>query len=126
MSSMTSLDYLLLALILLGIGVSIFRSGAANPISTGRLSSRLSAVETQQQAQAQQIQALDERIENGLTRLEGSVDDVRQAMATRADLAGLQRTMEGERALAERTWHAIDRLQQYLIENGLGRSRTGA
>ena len=121
MSSMTSLDYLLLAFILIGIGVSIFRSGAANPVSTGKLSRRLSAVESQQQEQAQQIQQLDERIEKGLTRLEGSVSDVRSEMATRSDLVTLQRTIEGERALAERTWHAIDRLQNYLIESGLGR-----
>ena len=40
-------------------------------------------------------------------------------MVTRADIDALRKEIAGDRSLAERTWHAVSRLESFFIERGI-------
>lgn len=82
------------------------RMGQANPIGTGRLSKRLSAVELKVAEQGAKLDSM----EGVMTTLASSAAETARLMdAMRIELAA-------DRGLTERTWAAVDRLQNYFIE----------
>ena len=114
-------EYLIAEVIGLGVLLAIWRGGQANPLSTGQISRRLGRLENAQVAQDEKINQLDEDLKQ-----------VKATMATGDALEALQDTIDkkfeviraeaqGDRALAQRTWNAIDRIQNYFVEFGIGR-----
>lgn len=107
----------IIAVILLGIGVSIWKGGAANPEGTGTLGRRVNTM-------SNKISAMNARISN----IEIDIQEIKQEAVTGQDLAkvgGLIDTLRaevaGDRKLAERTQHSLDRIERLIIERGLGK-----
>lgn len=87
------------------------RSGQANPTGTGRLSRRLSALETIVAGQGDKIESLDNAI---VQLVENGVKTTELLQVVRIELAS-------DRVSTERTWNAVDRLQNYFIESSFKR-----
>lgn len=96
------------------VGVVLFaahRLGQANPIGTGKLARRLSAVELKVAEQGEKIDGLDRSL---IVLATSSADTARGVEAIRIELAA-------DRGLTERTWSAVDRLQLFFIEDSFKR-----
>ena len=97
-------DIIITAVIVAVVLYAAHRLGQVNPVGTGKLARRLSLVE-------QKVAS----IEVTLTTLADSAADTATAVAAmRIELAG-------DRGLTERTWSAVDRLQNYFIEQSFKR-----
>jgi hypothetical protein len=109
-----TLSYSDIIITLIIVGVVLFaahRMGQANPVGTGRLSKRLSAVEVKVAEQGEKLDSLDKAM---LTLADSTAETARELGAMRMEMAG-------DRGLAERTWASVDRLQNYFIENSFKR-----
>lgn len=94
----------IIALILGGIFLA-WRAGQANPEGTGRIAKRIGGLDGRiKHVEAQLGQAATK---TDLAKLEGEIDALREQMA-------------GDRALAERTFASVQRIETFLIEKGLG------
>ena len=102
------------ALIVLAVFFTIHRHGRGNPESTGRLGKRVAELEKATERQAEKIDGIDEALER-----------LSETTATRRDIETLRAEIAGDRAVSERTWHAVDRLQNFLIESALNRRKDG-
>lgn len=89
-------QWALIAFILFGIGLAVWRGGQANPEGTGRLARRMSRVEVELKGKA-------------------TADDV-TALATQ--VAELKSEMAGDRRVNELTYNAVKRLEGYFIQKG--------
>lgn len=111
-----TLSYTDIIITLIIVGVVLFaahRYGQSNPVGTGRLSKRLSAVE----ANMGELKEKTDGLEKTMNTLAASlVDTARNVDAMRVELAA-------DRGLTERTWAAVDRLQHYFIEDAFKRGR---
>jgi hypothetical protein len=97
------------------VGVVLFAAhklGQANPIGTGQLARRLSAVELKVAEQGTKIDGQGAALS---TLAESSALTARGVEAMRIELAG-------DRGVTERTWEAVDRMQRFFMEEGLKRS----
>ena len=109
-----TLSYTDLIITLVIVGVVLFaahRMGQANPVGTGRLSKRLSAVELKVAEQGAKLDSLE--VVMG-TLADSAADTARGIDALRVEMAA-------DRGLTERTWSAVDRLQNYFIEDAFKR-----
>jgi uncharacterized coiled-coil protein SlyX len=109
-----TLSYSDIIITLIIVGVVLFaahRMGQANPVGTGRLSKRLSAVEVKVAEQGEKLDSLD-RV---MTTLATSAAD------TSRGVEALRVEMAADRGLTERTWFAVDRLQSFFIEDSFKR-----
>lgn len=113
-------DYIemaIIAFILLGIGYSAFKGGAANPVGTATLERRINGI-------SNKVSTLSSRIET----IESDTKEIKQEAVTSQDferLAGQMATvraeMAGDRKMAERTQHSLDRIERLILEKGLGK-----
>ena len=83
------------------------RQGQANPVGTGKLAKRLSAVELKVAEQGEKLDSLDRMMVN----LDAT------AAATATSVAAMRVELAADRGLTERTWAAVDRLQHFFIED---------
>jgi hypothetical protein len=107
-------SYMDILITLLIVGVVLFaahRLGQANPIGTGKLARRLSAVELKVAEQGEKLDSLDRGL---VTLVTSSAETARGVEAMRIELAS-------DRGLTERTWAAVDRLQHFFIEDAFKR-----
>lgn len=107
----------IIAFILLGIGWVAFKGGAANPEGTGTLGRRVNGI-------SNKVSALSTRIEH----IESDIEEMKHGAATAQDvqrLEGLVETlraeMAGDRKMAERTQHSLDRIERLFLERGFGK-----
>jgi hypothetical protein len=91
------------------------RLGQVNPISTGKLSKRLSAVELKVAEQGEKLDALDRAM---VTLAENSA-------VTAKELGAMRIEMAADRGLEERTWASISRLEHFFMEAGVHARRDG-
>ncbi|PAL25492.1 hypothetical protein [Sphingopyxis sp. GW247-27LB] len=91
-------QWAIIAFILLGIGVAVWRGGQANPESTGKLARRLSRVELELKDKATTTDVA------GLT----------------SELAGVKARLEAEHELNVRTLAAVTRIESFLIQKAIG------
>lgn len=91
------------------------RMGQVNPIGTGKLARRLSAVEVQVVEQGQKLDSLD----RALVTLASSAKD------TSISVEAMRLELAADRGLTERTWSAVDRLQHFFIEDAFKRRSEG-
>lgn len=101
---------LIVALILF----STWRAGQTNPVGTGKLARRLTEVEGR-------VVDIDRRV--------GGVEDsvkllAENVSATNSAIATMRLEMAGDRGVSERTWSAVDRLQNYFIDQALEQAFT--
>lgn len=105
-----SLSYSDIVITLVIVGSVLFaawRLGQINPVGTGKLAKRLSAVEL---IVAEQGKKLDSQGEALTTLAVSSADTARNVAAMRVEIAS-------DRGVTERTWSAVDRLQTFFIED---------
>lgn len=104
-------DILITAVIVAVVLYAAHRLGQVNPVGTGKLARRLSAVELKVAEQGEKLDSLDRALG---TLVSSSADTSRGVEALRVELAG-------DRGLTERTWAAVDRLQLFFIEDAFKR-----
>lgn len=104
-------DIIITAVIIAVVLYAAHRMGQVNPIGTGKLARRLSAVELKVAEQGEKLDGLERALG---TLAVSSADMARGVEAIRIELAG-------DRGLTERTWAAVDRLQNYFIEDAFRR-----
>lgn len=86
-----------------------WRAGQTNPVGTGSLVRRLTTVE-------HRMEEVDARLSN----VEGSVEKLADASdAINTALSAMRLEMAGDRGVSERTWAAVDRMQQFFIDQAL-------
>ena len=115
------LDYLVIAIILLGFGVVLYKGGAANPVGTGRLQRRVQQLAADVSSQGDKIEALETQVNVRVSGIEVQLRELSDRMALKADIDAVRRELAADKAISERTWHAVDRLQNYFIAFGVGR-----
>lgn len=101
MAELSLFELAIIIFIMLGIGVALWRGGNANPESTGRL--------------ARKIGGLDSR----LSHVEREVSELKTECATVKDIETVRAEMKGDRELADRTFKAVKRIEDMLIERSL-------
>lgn len=105
-------DYLQLAIagvIVVAVFFTVWRHGRNNPESTGQLARRMRQIE-------ETCAGIDPRI----VTLEQSIERLTASTATSEDIAGLRQMIADDRAVNDRTWAAVSRIQDFFIERGIG------
>lgn len=111
-------DYLQISIGAMIIGIvlwSAWRHGASNPESTGRLARKFGELDKKLTAMATHSADRDKRYGELDAKVNGIADD----MVTRADINALRSEIAGDRTLAERTWHAVNRLESFFIQRAI-------
>lgn len=111
--SLSYSDIVITIVIVVVVLYAAHRMGQVNPIGTGKLARRLSAVEAQQVVQGEKLDGLDRALGALAT---STKDTARGVEAMRIELAA-------DRGLTERTWSAVDRLQNYFIQDAFDRRK---
>lgn len=104
-------DILITVIIVAVVLFAAHRFGQNNPVGTGRLSKRLSAVE----ANVADLKTKTDGMDKALSTLAVSVAD------TARGVDAMRMEMAGDRGLNERTWSAVDRLQHFFLEDAFKR-----
>lgn len=113
--TLSYLDIVITAVILVVVLAASHRLGQVNPVSTGRLSKRLSAVELKVAEQGEKIDALDDAVK---LLAESSAVTATEIGAMRIEVAA-------DRGLAERSWASISRLEHFFMEDAFRARREG-
>jgi len=106
-------DIIITVIIVAVVLFAAHRLGQVNPVGTGGLVRRLSAVEFKVAEQGEKLDSLDRAI---VTLADSSATTAREIAAMRIEVAG-------DRGLTERTWSAVDRLQHFFIEDAFSKRR---
>ncbi len=119
---MTDLIQIAIVIFIIGsLSFIMWKGGASNPESTGRLGRRVSSL-------SRSLTTLDGRVR----AIEDDVKELELNMATTKDIESLGKSLEertstlraemkGHHDLSERTNRAVDRIERLLIEKGLGK-----
>lgn len=108
MNGPSLLEWAIIAFIIISMVVIIWRGGAANPESTGRLGRKVEVL-------GKEVTDIDRRVKH----VEEDVGELSKKAVTQTDLAALRAEMKGDRELAQRTFKSIDRIEHMLLEKGL-------
>lgn len=102
---------------------SAWRAGQANPIGTGRLARRISALELKVDGQGHRMDVIDASVSaigERIGMLNAGVEAVdNQLTALRVEVAG-------DRGLTERTWASVSRLEGFFIQDAFQKRGGGA
>ena len=109
--TLSYIDIIITGVIVVAVLYAAHRLGQVNPIGTGKLARRLSAVELK-------VASLDERFDRQDEALTTLADS---ATTTAQSVAAMRIELASDRGLTERTWSAVDRLQNYFIEQSFKR-----
>ena len=91
------------------------RNGQNNPVGTGKISRRVEAMEAKMGKQELRLDSIDDAV----------LQLGKATSETSKELAAMRIEMAGDRGLAERTWSAVDRLQNYFIQDAFDKRRDG-
>lgn len=98
---------ILITLVIVGLVLfAAHRLGQVNPVGTGKLARRLSAVELKVAEQGAKIDTLEQTM---TTLVESTAETVRV-------LSAMQIEQAADRGLGERTWSSVSRMENYFIE----------
>lgn len=104
------LELLIIGVIILGIGVAIWKGGSANPEGTRALGVKVSQVSTDVGKLSGKMTTMSTRMQH----VEGDVEELKRESATTKDIQRLE-------DLLKRTHTAVHRIESVLIEKGLGK-----
>jgi len=96
------LEFAIIAVIIGGIALAVFRAGAANPEPTGAIGKEVGT------------------LKNRISHIEKAVAEIRASAATSDDIEVIRAEMKGDRELSARTYASVQRIENFLIEKGLG------
>lgn len=112
----------IIAFILVGIGVVIFKGGAANPESTGSLGRQLRKVQSTVGTLGTKVDEIERQVvglessaakTTDLKRLESDVGELRRDMST------LREAVAAQHADITHTRRQVDRLYDFIVERGM-------
>ena len=123
------LEWAIIVFIIGGIAYSVFRTGAANPESTGALGRKISKLELRVGAVDVQVSALGAKVghlEGQMAELENNAakgDDIKRLEQTVAELqrkvAVVAEGLAAQHADVEHTRRQVDRLYDFIVERGM-------
>lgn len=94
---------------------AMWRVGQLNPVGTGRLARRMNQLEMRVAEQGVRMDGV-----------EASVEKLAEVTAnTGISIGAMRIELAADRGLGERTWSAVDRLQNYFIEDSFKRGDRG-
>lgn len=96
---------LLIAVILFGIGYTIFRGGAANPVGTGSLQARVTAID-----------ASVKEIKTDLRRAASEMKELESSRASSSEFEALRETMQGDRRRTEQVFLKIESVETDIAQ----------
>lgn len=123
------LEMAIIAFIVIGMGVAIWRGGAQNPVSTGSLNRKVGRIAADMSTIMAEFQGIDRRVteieRRGATAqdirgLERKFDEQNRCLSqldTRLD--GLIETVAAKNATADVTARQVDRLYDHIVSKGM-------
>lgn len=108
---MTYAEIIITAFVVALVLFAMWRVGQLNPVGTGKLARRMNQLELRVAEQGQRMDGIERSV---LLLAETSASTSTSIEAMRVELAA-------DRGLTERTWSAVDRLQNYFIEDSFKR-----
>lgn len=138
MSPSDTLELAIIAFIIIGIGMAIWRGGAKNPVATGTLDKKLGAITTEVAAVKNKVAAVETRLTSvegaaattaDIQRLEGQIADLMRVLP---DIEARQRALSdkmsdhAKQATATATTvkhidRQVDLIYQVLVPKGMER-----
>ena len=107
-----SYDEIVITVVIIAIVLfTAWRGGQANPVGTGKIARRLTVLESTVAQQGTKVDALDKGL-GEIAQLVKKNDE---------NLGAIRIELAGDRGLTERTWAAVDRLQQFFIQDSFDR-----
>ena len=123
------LELAIIAFIVLGMMVAIWRGGAQNPVSTGSLNRKVGRIEADLGTLKSELRAVDTRVTE-IDRRGATSDDIRglerkleeqgkclSQLDSRLD--GLSETVAASNSSAKHTSHQVDRLYDHIVSKGM-------
>lgn len=104
------LEGLIIAVIMIGIGVAIFKGGAANPVSTGGLRSKLSTLD----ADMRQIKSKVDGVQTKVDTVETRVAELDQRAATKGDIERIEQRLAGWDPRMDRLDDRLDSMEREI------------
>ena len=134
---MSYFELAIIAFILFGIGVAVWKGGQANPESTGKLARKQAQFEADLKAVKGKVDAIETRVteidRRGATiadieRIEAVLGDAKEArdrIETAAgniseSLADVRERVAADHALINSTSKAVERIEGYFLQKGTG------
>ena len=124
-------QWTVIAFVILSITWHVFRTGAANPESTGKLGRKVNGLAAQVSAlsgrTATQVSAMSERI----GQVEAQMTELRQVSATSKDVQALEKLVDekcnslrseidGHKEISQQTNRNVQRIYDIMLNKGLG------
>ncbi len=108
-------EIFIMAIIVAGFAVVIWRGGQANPEGTGRLGRRLNKVESKMA----EVETEMEHVRDRLAQFEMTLEKVSAKMVTKSDLDNIEKLMARDAQTSTKTWAAIQRLEGFFLEDAI-------
>lgn len=108
---MTVAEIIISAFVVALVLFAMWRVGQLNPVGTGNLSRRMDQLERRLGEQGVKVSEIERSV---VLLADSSAETSRSLSAMRVELAA-------DRGLTERTWSAVDRLQNFFIEDSFKR-----
>lgn len=112
----------IIVFICIGIGVAIFRGGAANPESTGSLGRQISSLKTE----VGKLTSGQAGMKRDMSGMEGRVAEIERRGATVEDIRGLEsrvdtlaETSAAGNATLGHVKEQVDRLYDFIVKRGM-------
>lgn len=123
------LELAIIAFIVVGMGVAIWRSGAANPVGTGKLDRRLGHMDSELRGVVSKVGEMERQVED-LDRRAASKGDIKRlekrmdAQDAKMDevgrgLAQLTSEISGRTAKVDQIGRTVDRIMDHIVEKGM-------
>ncbi len=116
------LELAIIAVILIGIALAVWRGGQANPESTGKLNRRLTAMDGELREVVNRVGTLDRRVGDIERHSAKSADIARlekHLEALKEQVAGLRASDAGMVARIDHACQQVDRLYDFIVERGM-------
>lgn len=124
------LELAIIAFIVVGMGVAIWKGGAANPVGTGRLDRRLGHMDRELKGVVTKVGEIEKQVEdidgraaskNDIKRLERQLKDhTERAAAMARDIASIRESMAARQASTEHVRRQVDALYDVIVKKGMG------
>ncbi|MFV0642933.1 MAG: hypothetical protein ACK5NN_00280 [Sphingomonadaceae bacterium] len=112
----------LIAFILGGIGIVLWRGGAANPVGTGRLGRQLGKLDDAVKGLDAKVERLEQQVDD-IDRRAATVDDIgrieAQLQALARDVATIRENDAMGRVSAEHVRRQVDALYEVIVKKGM-------
>jgi hypothetical protein len=117
------LQWAIVAFIMLGIGVAIWKGGAANPQGTGQIAKQVGAMKGELIGLSARMGSVENEMEELKTESASAADIVGLRAVLDEKISTVRAEMAGDREVAKMTYRGVERIERFLIERGLNGAR---